>query len=305
MVDDRVLAIVGPTAVGKTDTAVEICQALSGEIISIDSRQVYRGVSITSNAPTRRQLRVVSCHLVGVVDPRVRINAAGYVQMARRALDDVRARGALPVLTAGTGLYLKALLEGLDLGGVPSDPELRARLQARARANLPALVRRLQALDPAGAKRTDLKNPVRVVRRMELALGRRSLPTASQLPARRQKAVKIGLTAPRPVLYQWIEERFDQMLARGWRREVEALVTAGVDPRAQSFSGIGMAEMADCIEGRLALEEARAIIVRRTRNYAKRQLTWFRSDPEVRWYDVTVRSRSDIVEQATRMLNRR
>jgi tRNA dimethylallyltransferase len=313
-----VLAIVGPTAVGKTAIAVAVCRAIGGEIVSFDSRQVYRGIRIASNAPTRGELRGVRCHMVGVIDPALPVDAARYVAMARPLVEGLLTGQQLPVLTAGTGLYLQALLEDLDLGRVAPVPAQRARLRAEASKDLSRLVARLRRMDPGAAARIDVRNPVRVVRAIELAVASRapgaeehrpSRPTAGDSRLRRGSralaAAKVGLHAPRPLLYSWIEERVDRMLTRGWRVEVERLLADGIDPRSQPFTGIGVGEMADVVLGRRSLADARAAIVKKTRNYAKRQLTWFRADPDVYWIEVTGRNRSDIVEQIASLLQKR
>ncbi|MDP9324925.1 MAG: hypothetical protein M3O87_00115, partial [Candidatus Dormibacteraeota bacterium] len=220
-------------------------------------------------------------------------------------LAQVRIDGSLAVLTAGTGLYLKALLEDLPLGGVTPKPGERAKLEARAADDLPGLLAELWRLDPTAAGAVDPKNRVRVVRAVELAMARgatakQPVPTPRPIPA-----IKVGLTAPREVLFQWIDARVDRLLERGWREEVERLLARGIDPRRQAFSGIGVAEMADVVQGRMALDEARAVISSKTRNYAKRQLTWFRADPEIEWIDMTAIGGSDIVDRVSTMLAKR
>ncbi|MEA2645739.1 MAG: tRNA dimethylallyltransferase [Chloroflexota bacterium] len=269
---------------------------LGGEIVSVDSRQLYRGLRVTSNAPTDEDLRGIPAHLVGIVDPGTRINVASFVAMARPVLDEIRGRGLTPVITAGTGLYLKALVDGLELGEPPPPAPVRAALEAEALADLPALVGRLRDLDPAAADVVDVDNPARVVRRMEMALARGAhgpgAPAASLVAT-----IKVGLAVDRQVLYRRIEARADEMLSGGWRDEVEALIAAGIDPGAQAFTSIGLAELAAVARGDMALADARAVIVQRTRNYAKRQMTWFRADPGVRWIDVTALPLSDIVDR--------
>jgi tRNA dimethylallyltransferase len=290
--------------VGKTAVAVEVCRRVGGEIVSIDSRQVYRGIEIAINAPTRHELGGVRCHLVSSLDPRTRVTAHLYQQMATAAIVDVRSRGAVPVLTAGTGMYLKALVEGLDLGGLTPDPAGRRNLETQAAADLRGLVSRLQALEPAAAARVDVHNARRVVRAMELAMARRA-GSAEDASRTAVPAIKVGLEAPRVELYRRIESRTDHMLARGWRREVERLLARGIDPTAQAFSGIGVREMAEVVRGGMTVEDARGAIVQKTRNYAKRQLTWFRADPEVAWLDVTLQSASDIVERLVGLIRKR
>ena len=298
------LAVVGPTGVGKTAVAARVAAAIGGEIVSIDSRQVYRGLEICTNAPTAKELGGVRCHLVGCLQPGKKLDAARYVSLARPIIDDLRRHGRVPVLTAGTGLYLKALLEGLDLGGHAADPQLRAELEEEAERDLGGLYGRLAGIDPEAAVRVEPTNRVRVVRATELALRRQrgdQPETAGWAPL---AAIKVGLTAPRAELYEWIEVRTDRLLSRGWRAEVEALLDTGVDLSSTALSSIGLREMAACIQGRASMEAVRAAIIKRTRNYAKRQLTWFRADPEVRWLDVTRYPESDIVEPILEMLER-
>jgi tRNA dimethylallyltransferase len=295
------LAIVGPTGVGKTAVAAAVSARSGGEIVSIDSRQVYRGLEICSNAPTGDELGGVRCHLVGCLEVGEKLDAARYVGLAGPIINDLRHQGRLPVLTAGTGLYLRALLEGLDLGGHPADPVLRTELEAQAEQDLGGLHRRLADLDPEAAARVGHTNPARLVRAAELALRRLRGDQATAAAWPPLTVIKIGLTAPRAQLYQWIEARTDQMLSRGWRAEVESLLDTGTDLSSTALSSIGLREMAACIQGRVSMEEVRGAIVKRTRNYAKRQLTWFRADPQVRWLDVTRYSESDIVEAILEM----
>jgi tRNA dimethylallyltransferase len=282
--------------VGKTALAVDLCLRAGGEIVSIDSRQVYRGIEVASNAPGAAELRGVACHLVSVADPHHRMDAAAFLALARPVIEDLERRGVPSALTAGTGLCLKALLEGLDLGGHPGDLELRHDLQARVATDLAGLYRELQILDPGAAVHTEPSNPVRVIRSYELAVARQRRRVPSTIARPPLAATKIGLTAPRDVLYTWIEKRVDRMIAGGLPAEVERLLSAGVDPRSQAFRGIGVGEMARHLAGEVSLDEARATIIRNTRRYAKRQLTWFRADLGVRWFDVSEVPRSDIVD---------
>lgn len=296
------LALIGPTGVGKTAVAASVCRRTGGEIVSTDSRQVYRGLEICSNAPTPAELGGVTCHLVGCLEVGDKIDAARYVALARPIVDRLMADGGGVVLTAGTGLYLTALLDGLDLGGHPADPELRAELELEAEADLAGLHRRLAGLDPEAASRVDSNNPVRLVRATELATRRARGDQAVAGPSP-LRVVKVGLDAPREQLYEWIEARTDRMLARGWAQEVERLIDSGADLSNSAFSSIGLREMVAFVRGEESMVAVRAAIVKRTRNYAKRQLTWFRADPEVRWLDVTRYEDSDIVEPILELLS--
>jgi len=284
---------------------VELCRRIDGEIVSIDSRQVYRGLEICSNAPSAEELRGVRCHLVGVMEPGQKIDAAAYVAMARPIVESMALDSRTAVLTAGTGLYLKALLDGLDLGGHPADGVLRRGLEAQARSDLGALVDQLAEMEPETASRIDRANPVRVVRAIELATIRRGKALPATLVGRPIVAVKIGLTAPRSLLYEWIDARVDHMLASGWLAEVRALGGSGATLSRAALSSIGVRELVEVAARRMAPEVARAAIAQRTRNYAKRQLTWFRADPEVHWLDVTRFSGSDIVEAIVELIEKR
>ncbi|MFN2464271.1 MAG: tRNA (adenosine(37)-N6)-dimethylallyltransferase MiaA [Candidatus Dormibacteria bacterium] len=293
--------MVGPTAVGKTAVALELARQLDGELISFDSRQVYRGVEVSSNAPTAAEVGTTPVHLVSVMNPTEPVTAASYVAMVRRAA--ASARGPL-VLTAGTGLYLKAYLDGLDLGGMGAVAGLRQQLEEEAKRDLPGLARRLRELSPELAERTDLANPVRVVRRMEL-LWAAALAEESRIDSPTNPpvdAIKIGLGRSAASLEAAIAARVEAMLLGGWREEVEALLA--LDPPAcpQVAKSIGVAEMAAHIHGRASIEDTRTAVIVRTRQYAKRQRTWFRGDPQVTWVEVGNKTSSDIVADILEMI---
>ncbi|MHB8507752.1 MAG: tRNA (adenosine(37)-N6)-dimethylallyltransferase MiaA [Candidatus Dormibacteria bacterium] len=295
------VAVVGPTAAGKTALAVRLAAALSADIVSFDSRQVYRGIEIASNAPTADELEGIVCHLVGVLGPTEPVNAARYDEMAFPLIRAMMAEGRAVVLTAGTGLYLRATLEGLDLGGAPADPVLRRQLEAEAAVDLAGLYRRLAALAPAVAARTEATNPVRVVRRMELALRGPAAP-ADRHHRAALDAVMVGLDVPRPVLHQRIAARIDRMIERGLLEEVAALDAAGVIAGSQALRGIGVLDMVAHLRGQTSLREARERMAASTRAYARRQLTWFHADRRVHWFDPAARAASDIVGAVTEMM---
>jgi tRNA dimethylallyltransferase len=292
--------------VGKTAVAVAVAREVGGEMISFDSRQVFAGVEVCSNAPTETDLEGVSAHLLARLDPSQEVTAAGYTEMARAVAAGIP-EGSRQVLTAGTGLYLKAYLDNLDLGGMGAVLGLREQLQAEAAADLPGLARRLRELSPGLAAATDLRNPVRVVRRMELlwaaALASERQPEAGGSLARgRVEALKVGLRAPVSLLEAWIRARTERMLAAGWRGEVERLLERSPAPSQQVMKSIGVAEMAAHLRGRLGEREMVEAVNVRTRQYAKRQRTWFRADPEVRWIETGNNRTSDIVEIILEML---
>ena len=248
----------------------------------------------------------VAVHLVEVLDPSDALTAARYVQMAREAVAIIPASRQL-LFTAGTGMYLKAYLEDLDLGGMGAVPELRETFEAEAARDLPALARRLVELSPGLAARTDLQNPVRVVRRMELlvaaAFAEDSGSARDAGERRPTRALKVGLAVAPGILDERITHRIDRMLVAGWKEEVEALLRRRPAASSQVMNSIGVAEMAAHLRGEVDQAQLRELVRVRTRQYAKRQRTWFRADSEVRWVDAGDRPPSDIVESILEMLN--
>ncbi|HEV8230257.1 MAG TPA: tRNA (adenosine(37)-N6)-dimethylallyltransferase MiaA [Candidatus Limnocylindria bacterium] len=262
-------------------------EAIGGEIVSADSRQVYRGMDIGTAKPTRDERARVPHHLIDVVDPGERYDVFRYQSDARTALSGIAARGRAAVIVGGTGLYVRALLDGLDLASVPTDPNVRARIEAdAARDGAEALHRRLAGIDPEAASRVDARNVRRVVRYVEAAV----LTGGVSSRWRRDAAIpatKIGLAPPRDRLIAAIEARVRGMVAEGVLDETRALVARGLDPALPSMSGHGYVHWAAHLRGALGLEEAIALTVRDTRRYSRRQMTWFRRDPAIRWLDPT------------------
>lgn len=235
--------------------------------------------------PTPAERSHVPHHMIDVADPGERYDVRRYQREARRALADIAARGRLAVVVGGTGLYVRALLDGLDLASVPTDPELRASLEADAAAGAD-LHGRLASIDPEAAARVDPRNVRRVVRYLEA-----SLLTGGVSAAWRRDdavpAVKIGLAPPRPWLVGRIEHRVRVMVERGVLDEARALMERGIDPRLPSMSAHGYIHWSAHLRGEISLDDAVRLTVRDTRNYSRRQMTWFRRDPDVRWCDPT------------------
>ncbi len=281
------VVIVGPTAAGKSALAVWLAEHLSGEVVACDSTQLYRGFDIGTAKPSLAERRGVPHHLLGILDPHETASAGGYRQHALAVLDDLRRRARLPIFTVGTGLYLRALLEGL--ADVPQrSEELRGRLRESAAAHPPGhLHRLLQRLDPAGAPRIAPTDVQKIIRALEICLlARRPLSEvhrAGRAPLAGWHAVKIGLSPPREALYARIQARLESMLAAGWLDEVRQLLAAGLPEDAKPFDFIGYRELRAHLRGQLSLAEAQAAIAQATRRYAKRQMTWFRRDPEITW----------------------
>lgn len=293
------VAIVGPTAVGKTALSIVVAQQLDGEIVSADSRQIYRGLDIGTDKPTAAQRRLVPHHLLDVVEPDQVLTLAQYQQAAYAAIDDIHRRGRLPLLVGGTGLYVRAVLEGLTIPHVPPNPDLRAELEALAEAQGPqALHARLAALDPDAARRIDPRNVRRVVRALEVTLLAGApishLQGAHPPP---YAVLRVGLTRPRPALYARIDRRVDAMIEAGLVEEVRRLLEAGYSPSLPALTGLGYRQISQYLRGELSLAEAVAAIKQQTRRFVRQQYTWFRlDDPRIRWFDLEVVTAADVVE---------
>jgi tRNA dimethylallyltransferase len=301
----RVVCVVGPTASGKTGLALEIAEAADAEIVSADSRQVYRGLDIGTAKPSAAQRARVRHHGLDLADPDRSFDVARYRIAATAAIADVQARGKAVVVAGGTGLYVRALLYGL-CPAPPRDPRLRSVLHGWAvREGVPALHRRLVHLDPLAAARIHVHDAVRIVRALEVALvtGRRlsDWQRTHGFRASSFEAMLIGLAVPPARLAERIAARVDAMLAAGWLDEVRGLDARGYRSDAPVWRTLGYAEMRAALAGRCTLSEARAAAVLATRRYAKRQRTWFRHEADVVWRDPDV-ERASIVAEATAFL---
>ncbi len=280
-----VLAVVGATAVGKSDLAIALARQLGGEVVNADSMQLYRGMDVgTAKLPVSERAGVPH-HLLDLWNVRVEANVADYQRLARACIAGVRDRGRLPVLVGGSGLYVRAALDHLDFPG--TDPEVRARLEAELAAEgAGALHRRLAAVDPVAAASILPSNGRRLVRALEVVelTGR---PFAATLPDHRYAvpAVQLGLTLPRPVLDARIEARVDRMWQHGLVEEVRRLAGHGLRDGRTASRALGYAQVLRFLDGELTEREARDDTVRATRRFARRQESWFRRDPRVRWLD--------------------
>jgi len=287
MTDPILLSIIGPTASGKSALALHLAQESSGEILACDSTQLYRGFDIGTAKPSSSERTAIPHHLLDVLDAREPSTAGDYRERALSALSDLRDRNRLPILTVGTGLYLRALLEGLaDLPQRSED--LRERLRASAAEHGPGhLHLMLQHLDAQAAQQIAAPDEQKLIRAIEICLlSGKSLTEVHQsgrAPLTGWRVLKLGLEPPREALYQRIHERTEAMLAAGWLDEVRALLASGLPENAKPFDFIGYRELRAHLRGELTLDQARAAIQQGTRQYAKRQLTWFRREPNVHW----------------------
>jgi len=283
------LAIVGPTAVGKTALAVSLGQTLKAEIVSADSRQVYRGLDIGTAKPTAQERAQTPHHLIDIRAPDDPLTLAEYQKLAYKAIDEVLARGRLPMLVGGTGQYVRAVIEGWGIPEVPPDEALRAELYAEAEASgHEALHDRLRALDPIAAGRIDARNLRRVVRALEVCLKtERPISELQRKTPPPYRILQIGLTRPRPALYRRADERIERMMAAGLVDEVRRLLEAGYDLRLPAMSGLGYGEIGAYLRGASSLEEAVQGIKRATRRFIRHQYNWFRpSDSRIHWFDL-------------------
>ena len=288
---DLLSAIVGPTATGKTEVGILLAERIGGEIVSADSMQVYRGMDIGTGKPTPEQLARVPHHLIGVIDPDAPFSVAEYQERARAAIADIRARGRQPILVGGSGLYVRAVVDGLALSMAPPDADFRRRLTDEAAASGPAALHaRLAELDPEAARRIHPNDAKRIIRALEVyqQTGQRisSLQELDRHRRARYNTRQSGLTAPRPELYRRIEARVDEMVARGLADEVRGLLGRGYGERLASMKGLGYAQLIPYLRGECSLDAAVSRLKRDTRRFAKRQLTWFRADPRIEWVDV-------------------
>lgn len=299
---NRVVALVGATATGKSGVALAVARRTGAEIVNADALQVYRGLDIGTAKPTAAERAQVRHHLVDILDPVERFSAGEFARRARESLAEIAARGRPALLVGGSGLYLRALWGGL--AAIPAVvPEVRDELFARlAREGLPSLRAELLRRDESTARRLGENDAQRIVRALAVAISTGRPLSAWHADAPLATAPlgmrRIGLTLPRAVLYDRIAERVQQMVARGWPAEVRRLLDAGVPRDAPALQAIGYSDWIRHFDGETDLRETVAAVVRATRRYAKRQETWFRREPGVEWRDA-----SAAVELANELAN--
>jgi tRNA dimethylallyltransferase len=287
----RLLVIVGPTAVGKTAVGIECARRLGGEIVSADAMQIYRGMDIGTAKPTVEERALVPHHLFDIADPQADFSVALYKELAEAAIDDIFSRSRQPILVGGSGLYVKAVIGRMGLTIAPKDPDLRVRLQNEAREKgLGTLHLRLARIDPEAAARIAPADEKRIIRALEV-YELTGLPISHFHRLDRERTPKYrtfvaGLSLSRPVLYEKIETRIDQMLAAGLLEEIARLLAEGCHPGLISMKALGYSHLARHLAGELDWETTVARFKQDTRRFAKRQLTWFRAMPEVRWWEM-------------------
>ena len=285
----EVVCVVGPTASGKTKMGVALAKAFHGEVVSVDSMQIYRGMSIGTAAPTPEEMEGVPHHMIAVADPRESWSVARYVREADACVQDILRRGRLPVLVGGTGLYLDALVSGRDFAAGSAGGAVRARLQQRLEQEGAAvLLEELRRIDPQAAQRLHLRDEKRIIRALEVyaetgrTITQHNLDTQTRPP--KYRAAYIGLDyEDRADLRCRIDRRVDEMVAQGLLQEVQTLLDAGLSPDATALQAIGYKQFLAVQRGEATVAEAVAEVKLRSRQYAKRQLTWLRRNEAIHW----------------------
>lgn len=282
------MAIVGPTGSGKSRLGLYLAKEWAGHIISADSVQVYRGLNIGTAKPTIEERRLVPHHLVDILDPDETFSAAHFRLQASAIIRDLRARGIPVFVVGGTGLYLKALCRGIFQGPSGSPDFRRSLREAAHKQGIEKLYMELKKVDPVAASRIHPRDRSRIIRALEVyhETGRpiSSFQKNHGFADQDFEVLKIGLSFPRNDLYRRIEARVDRMLEQGWIQEVQGLLNQGLSPCAKSLQSLGYKRIVSFLQGKENFEELALCIKTDTRRYAKRQLTWFRADPEILWF---------------------
>ncbi len=294
----KLVAIVGPTGIGKTRLALHLAGLYNGEIVSADSRQVYRYMDIGTAKPTPQEIARIPHHLVNVVNPDEEFSLARFQELANLAIENIFQRGRLPFLVGGTGLYVKAVLEGWQIPGVSPDKDFRYNIEKEANENnnIDGLYQELVRVDPEAASKIDRRNVRRVIRALEVhtkarkpfsELGRKQPPAFNSLI--------IGLTADRPFLYRMVDRRVDEMMVQGFTGEVENLIKMGYDFTLPAMSGIGYRQVGQLIRGELTQEAAVQKIKTGTHRFIRHQYAWFHlDDRNIHWFDIERQDYSEI-----------
>jgi tRNA dimethylallyltransferase len=289
------VVIIGPTAVGKTDLAIQLASSLNGEIISADSRLFYRGMNIGTAKPTLEDLRLIQHHLIDVADPDDTWSLALFQQNAQAIIASLHAKNKLPFLVGGTGQYIRAVAQGWTPPEVQPDPRLRSVLENLATEHSPIwLHNRLRLLDPVSAEKIDGRNLRRIIRALEVILtSGKPFSTQKGISASPYHLITVGLKRPRPELYARIDERIEMMFANGLVDEANTLLKQGYSAELPSMSAIGYREAIAVAQHRMSTDEAKMLMKRATRVFVRRQGNWFKEDdPQIKWFDMA----SDVQE---------
>ena len=279
-----IITVVGATATGKSDLALDLAEHLGGEIINTDSMQFYRGMDIgTAKLPVEER-RGIPHHLIDILDVTAEANVQDFQARARTAIADIRDRGHRPILVGGSGLYVRAAVDHMEFPG--TDPDIRARLEAEAAADRWSLHQRLRELDPTAAEKITVNDQRRIARALEvIELTGRAF--SAQLPDYQEiePTIHLGLSMDRPILHERIAARVELMWDQGWVDEVRSLLEVGLAEGRTASRAIGYAQIRRHLDGELSAAEAKEETIVRTRQFARRQDTWFRRDPRIHWID--------------------
>lgn len=287
---NEIIAIIGPTAVGKTALSFKLAERFQTELVSADAYQVYKGMDIGTAKATKDELATYRHHLIDIIEPNEDFSAAAFQEAARTTIEDLHERGKIPILVGGTGLYVQSLLEGYEFKAKHHSKEERqaasSRIAALSEEELKAYITEKTGYEPPDWHEllSNSHRLVRLVGAIEKGDGAAAvMPQKADGPL--YHAFVIGLSLPRQVLYERIEKRIDAMIESGWIDEVQQLLQDGVLPEAQAMKAIGYKELVLYLDGQLSLEAASELIKKRTRHFAKRQMTWFKRMPYIRWYE--------------------
>lgn len=287
---NEIIAIVGPTAVGKTALSFKLAERFQTELVSADAYQVYKGMDIGTAKATKDELATYRHHLIDIIEPNEDFSAAAFQEAARTTIEDLHERGKIPILVGGTGLYVQSLLEGYEFKAKRHSKEERqaasSRIAALSEEELKAYITEKTGYEPPDWHEllSNSHRLVRLVGAIEKGEGSAAvMPQKAGGPL--YHAFVIGLSLPRQVLYERIEKRIDAMIGAGWIDEVQQLLQDGILPEAQAMKAIGYKELVLYLDGQLSLEAASELIKKRTRHFAKRQMTWFKRMPYIRWYE--------------------
>lgn len=299
---NKVLALVGPTAVGKTRVSLVLARAMDAEVVSADSMQVYRGLDIGTDKPSKADRGLVAHHLLDIRDPWEPFTVAEYQEVSRRAIADITSRGWLPLLVGGSGLYVRAAVDDFEFPPGDTSGWLRRQLEEKGRREGPeALHAQLAGLDPTAAQRIPAANVRRVIRALEVISSTGEPFSAYQDRWAERRTVYnlaiVGLTMPREILCAKIDQRVDEQVGRGLVAEVSRLVDQGLGPSLTARQALGYRQILSYLEGRLSLDDALAELRRKTKQYAKRQMTWFKADPRIHWFEAQGKKAEDLAEE--------
>lgn len=288
----KIICVAGPTASGKTSYAIDLAKKTDGEVVSCDSMQIYKYMNIGTAKPTKEEMDGIPHHMIDFVDPRENYSVADYVRDAKECIDDILSRGKMPIVCGGTGLYMDSLIGGIEFQDEKFDEEYRAELTAFAeKEGVAALHKILEEADSEAAGKIHPNNVKRVIRALEIIKSTGLTKTESDRRAVKESAYDaeiFGLDMDREVLYDRINRRVDIMMEQGLIKEVESLLKMGIPRESTAMQAIGYKELVSYFQGECGLEDAVETIKRESRRYAKRQLTWFRRNSDIKWIKISV-----------------